>query len=102
LLAKTAYGASPAEIALLRKTYATSGEKGLMRKELRDALDDWNKDHWHRDTVTIASRYADLGDLDNAYKWIDKAIEVRSTMLFWVLTNTGPLQSDPRFEQMKK
>jgi hypothetical protein len=27
--------------------------------------------------VTIAGKYADLGDLDNAYKWIDKAIEVR-------------------------
>ena len=52
--------------------------------------------------MTIATKYADLGDLDNAYEWIDKAIDVRSTMLFWVLTSEGPLQSDPRFEQMKK
>jgi TolB-like protein/Tfp pilus assembly protein PilF/predicted Ser/Thr protein kinase len=102
LLAKAAYGASPAEIKAFRKIYAEYGEKGLIRKELQDALDDWNKEHWHRDTVTIAVKYADLGDLDSAYKWIDKAIEVRSTMLFWVLTNKGPLQSDSRFEQMKK
>jgi len=102
LLAKAAYGASPAEIQAFRKTYAQSGEKGLIRKELQDALADWNQQHWHVDAVTIASRYADLGDMDNAYKWVDTAVEVRSTMLFWVLTSKGPLQSDPRFEQMKK
>jgi len=65
-------------------------------------LDRWNKDHWHRDAVDIANTYAQLGDIDNAYKWIDKAVEVRSTMLMWVLPGNSPLRKDPRFEEMKR
>jgi len=42
------------------------------------------------------------GDMDSAYKWIDKAVEVRSTMLFWVLTGNSPLRKDSRFEEMKQ
>ena len=52
--------------------------------------------------VTIASTYSDLGDLDHAYEWIDKAIELRSTILFWTLANEGAFRRDPRFEEMKK
>jgi hypothetical protein len=53
--------------------------------------------------VDIANTYALLDDMDNGFKWIDKAVEVRSTMLFWVLVgDTSPLKKDPRFEEMKR
>jgi len=75
---------------------------GVLRKDLQSAREKWNKDHWHRDAVDIANTYALLGDMDSAYKWIDKAVEVRSTMLFWVLTGNSPLRKDSRFEEMKQ
>jgi TolB-like protein/Tfp pilus assembly protein PilF len=102
MLARVDYGVPATEIAEFRKIYATSSRPGVLRKDLKKAIDRWNKDHWHRETVDIATTYAQLGDMDNAYKWIDKAVEVRSTMLFWVLTGNSPLRKDQRFEQMKR
>jgi hypothetical protein len=90
-------GIPAAEIADFRKIYASSGRPGVLRKDLKNAIDRWNKDHWHREAVDIANTYAQLGDMDSAYKWIDKAVAVRSTMLFWVLTGNSPLRKDPRF-----
>jgi eukaryotic-like serine/threonine-protein kinase len=97
-----AKGASAKDVAEYRKTYEQEGRKGVLRKQLQEALARWDKDHWHMDAVTIASTYSDLGDLDHAYEWIDKAIELRSTMLFWILGNEGAFRRDPRFEEMKK
>jgi eukaryotic-like serine/threonine-protein kinase len=100
--ARADFGVPATEIAEYRKIYAASGRPGVLRKQLQNAIDRWNKDHWHQEAVDIANTYAQLGDMDNAYKWIDKAVEVRSTMLFWVLTGDSPLRKDPRFEEMKK
>jgi TolB-like protein/Tfp pilus assembly protein PilF len=97
-----AKGASSKDVEEYRKTYQQGGRKGVLRKQLQEALARWDRDHWHVDAVTIASTYSDLGDLDHAYEWIDKAIELRSTMLFWVLVNESALKKDPRFEEMKK
>jgi eukaryotic-like serine/threonine-protein kinase len=101
--ARAAYGVPAAEIAELRKIYASSGRPGVLRKDLQSTLEKWNKDHWHRDAVDIANTYALLGDMDTAFTWVYEAVEVRSTMLFWVLVgNTSPLKQDPRFEETKR
>lgn len=40
--------------------------------------------------------------MNNAFKWVDKVVEVRSTMLFWLLTGHENWKKDPRFEEMKR
>ena len=100
--ARIASGSTPSEIAEFRKTYATSGKRGILEKDLKAALQRWNKDHWHEDAFQISGFYADLGDKDQAFAWIDKAIELRSGALIWLFVGPSPLSSDPRFSEVKR
>ena len=54
------------------------------------------------DPLTVAQVYATLGDIDEAFEWLEKAFERRSLRLSW--TSVDPLldslRSDPRFEDL--
>lgn len=99
---RIADGATPQEIEEYRRTRAKSGEKGVAQMDLKAALARWEKDHWHNDAFTIAMLYAELGKKDEAFVWIDKAIELRSGMLIWLYVDDHPLRSDPRFAEVKR
>jgi TolB-like protein/Tfp pilus assembly protein PilF len=100
--ARIARGATSHDIEEFRKTLAVSGRRGVLLKDQQIARARWEKDHWHVDAFEIAMRYADLGDRDQAFAWIDKAIELRSTTLFWLYVGDNPLRSDPRFAEVKR
>jgi tetratricopeptide (TPR) repeat protein len=100
--ARIAYGASSQDIENFRRVYAASGRKGVLQLDLQDRLKRWDKDHWHADAYTIAMLYGELGDLDHAFTWIDKAIELKSTSLMWLYINDNPLRHDPRFAGVKR
>ena len=100
--ARIASGATAKEIEDFRRTYAASGRNGVLRKDLQQQLAKWDKSHWHVDAFLIAMAYAELGDMDQAFAWIDKCIELRSTMLFWLYDGHGPLRHDPRFAEVKR
>lgn len=102
LKARTAQGANPQQIQEIRNIYAQSGRKGVLNKELEAALKRWEKDHWHNDAYVIASLYAELGDMDNSFKWIDKCIELHSTMLIWFYVGDTAWRKDPRFAEVKR
>jgi tetratricopeptide (TPR) repeat protein len=99
-----ANGATPKEVEEFKKTLASAGRKGVLRKTLQETLGRWEKDHWHTDGFTIATTYADLGEYDQAFAWIDKLIALRSTMLFWIydIGPDDPMRRDPRFAEMKR
>jgi TolB-like protein len=99
---RIANGETPKEIKEFRTTYKTSGRNGVLRKDLKNQLVSWDKTHEHTDAYFIAMTYADLGDLDQAFAWLDKAIQLRSTWLFWIYTSDTPLQRDPRFADVKR
>ena len=99
---RLAQGASPQAIEEVRKTYAASGHKGVLMKDQQVALARWEKNHWHADAFEIAMRYADLGEDNQAFAWIDKAIELRSTTLIWIYIGDNPLKHDPRFAEVKR
>jgi tetratricopeptide (TPR) repeat protein len=100
--ARIAAGATSQEIAQLRKVFAASGRKGVLRRDVKDSLASWDKDHWHNGACDLFSEYAELGDKDRAFLWMNKAADVRSTMLFWVYINQPDLLSDPRFDEVKR
>jgi serine/threonine protein kinase/Tfp pilus assembly protein PilF len=99
---RIAFGATPKEIEEYRKTYATSGRKGIVQNDLRASLANWEKDHWHTDAFFVAMAYVELGDKDKAFAWIDKLIELRSTWLIWIYPGAPLLRDDPRFAEVKR
>jgi TolB-like protein/Tfp pilus assembly protein PilF len=99
---RIARGASPQEIIELRKIYVVSGRRGILKRDLQKALARWDKGHWHNDAYVIAMLYGDLGDMNNAFAWIDRCIELRSTVLMWIYNGDNPLQHDPRFAEVKR
>lgn len=102
MTSRVAHGSSPQKLEELRKIYALSGRKGIAKKDLQEALARWDKDHWHNDAFVIAMLYVELGDMNNAFAWIDKCIELRSTALIWIYIGDGPLQHDARFAEVKR
>ena len=99
---RIAFGATPKEIDEYRKTYAVSGRKGIVQKDLQASLASWQKDHWHTDAFYIAMAYVELGNKDQAFAWIDKLIELRSTWLIWIYPGDPLLRDDPRFAEVKR
>jgi serine/threonine protein kinase/tetratricopeptide (TPR) repeat protein len=99
---RIAFGATAKEIEEYRKTYAVSGRKGIVQKDLQASLASWEKDHWHTDAFYIAMAYVELGDKDQAFAWIDKLIELRCTWLIWIYPGDPLLRNDPRFAEVKR
>jgi TolB-like protein/Tfp pilus assembly protein PilF len=102
MTSRMAQGTSPQKIAELRKIYAISGRTGVVKDDLQVTLARWDKDHWHNDAFMIAMFYADFGDMNSAFAWIDRCIELRSTGLMWIYVGNNRLQHDPRFAEVKR
>ncbi len=50
----------------------------------------------------IASLNAELGDMDNSFKWIEKCIELRSTVLIWIYVGDTAWRKDARFAEVQR
>ena len=55
-----------------------------------------------RAAVPVAGNYAQRGDLDKAFEWLERAYEQRDANLLWTLTHptNDPLRDDPRFSEL--
>jgi TolB-like protein/DNA-binding winged helix-turn-helix (wHTH) protein len=100
--ARTAKGATPEQIQEIRNIYAQSGRKGVLKREIDAALKRWEKGHWHNDAYVIASLNAELGDMDNSFKWIEKCIDLRSTVLIWIYVGDNAWRKDVRFAEVQR
>jgi serine/threonine-protein kinase len=78
-------------------TYARSGDIGRARHELQRLLA-YDKQH-HVKPEAIAQVYANLGDRDQAFEWLNRGIESRSNEMVWLQQNPAydPLRADTRF-----
>ena len=53
--------------------------------------------------LNLVQVYSGLGDIEQAFVWIDRALEVRDPLLFFIaLPYNTPLRSDPRFEAVRR
>jgi TolB-like protein/tetratricopeptide (TPR) repeat protein len=95
-------GDSPDESASLGCAYAQSGRKAEARKIIDD-LKEQAKKRYIAPSV-IAAIYADLGEKDQGFIWLDKAYEEHDFIL--VLLKVEPmfdkLRTDPRFTVLLK
>jgi serine/threonine-protein kinase len=83
----------------LGRTYALAGRTEEARKILSDLRRRYEEGHAR--AMDVASVYVGLGDLEQAFQWLENACERRE---YLVLLKVGPgfdpLRSDPRFDQL--
>lgn len=85
-------GASPADIAAVRKAFEQGGIKGFWHKRLEESTKE-------DDGVEVASLYSLLGEKDEAMVWLEKAYQQRSPLMEFLKESSefDNLRSDPRF-----
>jgi serine/threonine protein kinase/tetratricopeptide (TPR) repeat protein len=93
---------SPLSLAALGHAYAVSGK----RAEAQKVLDGLNESSEQRyvSPFGIAAIYAGLGEIDQAFQWLENAYQERSGWLIWLRADpvSDPLRSDPRFQDLMR
>jgi len=90
------FGAAPEEIEALARAYSESGSDGYWKMHLEIMND------WFRNPANTAMYYAQLGDKDQAFAWLEKAYEKRDGYIFLLKVHPlwDPLRDDPRFHDL--
>jgi DNA-binding winged helix-turn-helix (wHTH) protein/TolB-like protein/Tfp pilus assembly protein PilF len=83
---------SPLMLALLGHAYAVSGKKTEAQQVLTDLTQ--LQDQRYVSPYTVAAIYAGLGDKEQAFKWLDTAVESRD---IWLMN----LKVDPVFAKLR-
>ena len=65
------------------------------------ALDEFIREYGKKDAYQIAEIYADAGDPEAAFEWLERALEVRDPGLVWLKTDAllSSLHDDPRWQE---
>ena len=89
-------------LAGLAVLYARLGRKKEATAIARD-LEDWYRSHYYAPEY-IAAAWANIGDTDRAFTWLEKVFEVRSSL--WLVFGAGPefapLRNDPRWTVLER
>lgn len=95
-------GAGRAMEGSLAESYALAGQTAMARKLLARMQVESETLHRQGLWVSIASTYAALGDRDEAFAWLEKAVQARDGGLTLIerLPFLDSLHSDPRFADL--
>jgi len=89
-------GGQPRSLWMMGLVLAITGRAEEARRVLED-LQGLGRDSYVN-PVQVASIYAQLGEKDAAFEWVEKAIEQRVNMLMLKASPIwDPLRSDPRY-----
>jgi len=94
-------GASPAQMAALRKAYEAGGWNGVRRLWLDRQKEAMSKGKCVS-PVSHAGTYAQLGDKGQAMVWLEKGLKQRDVRMAYLKIDPefDPLRSDPRFQDL--
>lgn len=87
--------------AALSQSYSCLGPKGYWLSQLTSLKDEWKRNPG--DSFSFAMLYAHLGDRDQTFHWLDKAVQQHSQeMTLGLITEPAfdSLRSDPRFQDV--
>ena len=100
--ARAVVGDDPGVMEELASAYALSGQKAEARK-LLDALKERSAREYV-DPGLIALIYASLGEKDQAFGWLEKAYQERSSWMTWLKVEPkfDPLRADARFADLMR
>jgi tetratricopeptide (TPR) repeat protein len=89
-----------APTALLAYAHAAEGNRAEALRLLEGLLSD--AQHPRAPAAAIALIYGRLGDLDNAFRWLERAVETRSSFLLFIKVSprADPFRSDPRYREL--
>jgi tetratricopeptide (TPR) repeat protein len=84
----------------LEQSFRSRGWNGALDKGIQVRLAQRKKAYYS--AYKIAQLYADLGDKDQAFKWLNTAYQERDIGLLGLKTDflLDPLRSDPRFAEL--
>ncbi len=96
------HGATPDNVAQMKKAFASSGMKGVWQYRL-DGLLERSKTEYVS-PADIALFYARLNEKDQAFAWLTKAMEDRSILFNYLIADArfDNLRPDPRFAELVK
>jgi len=100
--AVTLSGGDPYYEGSLGHAYGTSGQSGQARSVLQTLQGRVGRQYVP--PYAVALIYAGLGEKDEAFRWLQKALEDRSTSMVFLRTDPelASLRSDPRFAQFSR
>jgi adenylate cyclase len=86
--------------AAMEQGYRSGGWKGALTKAIE--FQQARRKTGYRSALIIARFYADLGDKDQAFHWLDTAYQEHDWLLIGLNTyfQLDPLRSDPRFAEL--
>jgi len=98
----TLQGMNPELISEVQNIYATSGIKGVFQMILYNLKMD--SEQVYVDPILLAQTHAFLDEKDQAFKWLEKAYDERSSQLVYLRANPlfDSIRSDPRFKELLK
>ncbi|HEV2884959.1 MAG TPA: protein kinase [Pyrinomonadaceae bacterium] len=90
-------GSSPEAMAETRQLFAASGIDGVWRHRLTQTLERAKREYVS--SADIALYYARLNEKDEAFAWLEKAMDERSILFNYLIADArfDNLRSDPRF-----
>ena len=93
-------GLKAEETAALREAAAASSPRVYWQKRLEQLVEESKQEL--STAVDMAEIFAQLGQKDEAFKWLERAYEERSVMMMYikVLPNLDPLRSDARYADL--
>jgi eukaryotic-like serine/threonine-protein kinase len=100
--ARTLAGDDPGLTMELAFAYALSGQKRQAQELLTELKD--RSARQYIDATLIALVYTALGNKDQAFEWLEKAYDARSSWMTWLKVEPkfDPLRSDPRFAELMR
>ncbi len=91
------HGIKPLLAIVLSAQGEHDAARALLTEEVREAAQaDYDVAYW------LASAYALEGDKDEAFVWLERAVDLGNENVLWFRAdpNLAPLRDDPRFEQL--
>jgi tetratricopeptide (TPR) repeat protein len=100
--ARAIAGDAPGVLTELACAYALSGQKDEAVKIIDSLKAQARKEYV--DPALIGLIYTGLGEKDQAFEWLEKAYQTRSSWMTWLKVEPkfDPLRSDPRFKDLMR
>jgi tetratricopeptide (TPR) repeat protein len=91
----------PTTTLIAANVYAIVGDTALARERLEQSAAATEEGTAHVRPGLVALVYASLGDADEAFEWLDRAVDSYDSMVFSLhYPELRPLRSDPRFGKL--
>jgi tetratricopeptide (TPR) repeat protein len=87
---------NPELAAAIGKAYTASGWEGVLKK----TIEFYQSPGANYDSDNVARAYAELGDKDRAFQWLNKAYDDHALLFIKSTNEYRKLHGDPRYTQM--